>query len=305
MTRGHARLDRLAATAGALAAMLIVGLLGLMAVATFDLARPALETFGPSGLARVEWTPSRQVFGALSFLYGTAVTSILALMLAAPVGLGVAVFLTDLGPASMRRPVGLVVDLLAAIPSVVYGLWAALALAPALRAEIEPALERNFGVLPLFRDPGSGFGLLAAALVLAVMILPTIAAVSRDVLHAVPSELREGGLALGATRWDVVRHVVLRHARPGLFGAIVLGLGRAVGETMAVAAVVGSRPEIPSSLFAPGYTMASVIANEFPAAADSLHVSALAAVGLLLFAVTLVLNVAARLLVARTGRSAA
>jgi phosphate transport system permease protein len=245
----------------------------------------------------------RGTFGALPFLYGTAVTACVALLLAVPIALGVALFLTDLGAPSLRRPVRALVDLLAAIPSVVYGLWAAHVLAPLLRTTVEPALETRIGG-PLFSGPKPGFGLLCGALVLAVMILPTIASVSREVLAAVPSELREGGLALGATRWDVVRRIVIPHARSGIFGAVLLGWARAVGETMAMAAIIGSTPKISASLFSPAYTMASVIANEFPVATDGLHVAALAEIGLLLFLVTLVFNVAARLLVARVRRGA-
>jgi phosphate transport system permease protein len=295
----YAHADRVFVVVGAGAAALVAGVLLSVAAAVIELALPSLRTFGASFLGSSAWSPSRGAYGALAFLFGTTVTSLVALALAVPVGLGVATFLTDLGPPALRRPVRALVDLLAAIPSVVYGLWAALVLAPVLRTSIEPALEANLGVLPFFRGPKHGIGLLCGSIVLAIMILPTIASVSREVLAAVPTELREGGLALGATRWDVVRRIVVPHARSGIFGAVLLGLGRAVGETMAMAAVIGSRPEIGRSLFAPGYTMASVIANEFPVATDELHVAALAEIGLVLFAVTLVFNVAARLLVGR------
>jgi phosphate transport system permease protein len=290
--------DRLFGALGAASAALVAAVLIAVAFAVIDLAGPSLRTFGASFAVGSTWRPMRGTFGALPFVYGTAVTASIALCLAVPVALGVALFLTDLGAPSLRRPVRALVELLAAIPSVVYGLWAAHVLAPLLRTTFEPALEAHVGG-PLFSGPKPGFGLLCGALVLAVMILPTIASVAREVLAAVPSELREGGLALGATRWDVVRRIVIPHARSGIFGAVLLGLGRAVGETMAMAAVVGSRPEVSSSLFAPGYTMASVVANEFPVATDELHVAALAEIGLLLFVVTLVFNIAARLLVAR------
>lgn len=290
--------DRLFHGLGAGAAILVALVLVAIAVAVVDLAGPSLRAFGADFVGGRTWSPMRGTYGALPFLYGTAVTSALGLLLAVPVALGVALFLTDLGAPSLRRPVRALVELLAAVPSVVYGLWAANVLAPILRASIEPSLETSVGG-PLFSGPKPGVGLLCGSLVLAVMILPTVASVSREVLAAVPAELREGGLALGATRWDVVRRIVVPHARSGLFGAMLLGLGRAVGETMAMAAVVGSRPEISSSLFSPGYTMASVVANEFPVATDALHVSALAEIGLLLFVVTLVFNIVARLLVAR------
>ncbi|MBX3228481.1 MAG: phosphate ABC transporter permease subunit PstC [Labilithrix sp.] len=284
-----------AGAAGALALVLIG-----VAASVVHLAWPSIRENGASFWIGATWDPARGAYGALSFLFGTVVTAAVALLLAVPVGLGVAVFLTDLGPKTMRRPVSALVELLAAVPSVVYGLWAALVLAPLLRDWIEPLLGATG--LPIFRGPYLGVGLLCASLVLAIMVLPTIAAVTRDVLGAVPSELREGALALGATPWDVVRFVVVPHARRGVAGAVLLGLGRAVGETMAVAAVVGSRADVSSSLFAPGYTMASVIANEFPTASTELHVSALAEVGVMLFLVTVAFNVAARVLVRSRAR---
>jgi len=278
----------------------IVGItLVVIALSVIAMAMPSIRALGVSFVVGNGWDAVRGDHGALPFLFGTVVTSLLALGLAVPVAIGVALFLTDLGPAQLRRPVAALVELLAAVPSVVYGLWAALVLAPLLRTTIEPALESTFGALPFFRGPKLGVGLLCAALVLAVMVLPTIASVAREVLRAVPAELREGGLALGATRWDVVRRVVLPHARAGILGAILLGFGRAVGEAMAVAMVIGSRPETSSSLFSPGYTMASVIANEFGEARGALHLAALAEIGVLLFVVTLAFNVAARVLVSR------
>lgn len=278
----------------------IVGItLVVIALSVIAMAMPSIRALGVSFVIGNGWDAVRGDHGALPFLFGTVVTSLLALGLAVPVAIGVALFLTDLGPAQLRRPVAALVELLAAVPSVVYGLWAALVLAPLLRTTIEPALESAFGALPFFRGPKLGVGLLCAALVLAVMVLPTIASVAREVLRAVPAELREGGLALGATRWDVVRRVVLPHARAGILGAILLGFGRAVGEAMAVAMVIGSRPETSSSLFSPGYTMASVIANEFGEARGTLHLAALAEIGVLLFVVTLAFNVAARVLVSR------
>ncbi|MBX3211126.1 MAG: phosphate ABC transporter permease subunit PstC [Labilithrix sp.] len=286
-----------AGAAGALGLVLIG-----VAASVARVAWPSIRETGLSFVTTSVWDPSRDVYGALAFVYGTLVTSFIALALAVPVGLGVAVFLTDLGPRRLQRPISSLVELLAAVPSVVYGLWAALVLAPLLRTTVQPALAGLGG--PLFRGPHVGFGILCASLVLAIMLLPTIASVSRDVLRAVPAELREGALALGATPWDALRLVVFPHARRGVFGAVLLGFGRAVGETMAVAAVVGSRAEITPSLLAPGYTMSSVIANEFSAASSELHVAALAEVGLLLFVVTVVFNVAARVLVARSREGA-
>lgn len=297
LKRGSA--DRVFGAVGAGAA----GALGLVlvgvGVSVARIAWPAVRSTGTTIVTGQLWDPSRGAHGALAFVWGTVVTSIVALVLAVPTGLGVAVFLTDLGPRRLRRPVSSLVELLAAIPSVVYGLWAALVLAPLVRSSIGPALGALGG--PLFRGPNVGFGLFTAGLVLAIMLLPTIASVTRDVMRSVPAELREGALALGATPWDVVRLVVVPHSRQGILGAVLLGFGRAVGETMAVAAVVGSRAEISLSLLSPGYTMSSVIANEFPVASSELHLGALAEIGLLLFVVTVVFNVAARVLVARAG----
>jgi phosphate transport system permease protein len=295
----RAWVDRALVAVGGAAACVVGIVLVAVAVSVLQLSLPSLRELGFGFVLGRHWDPVHGELGALPFLYGTIVTSLLALALAVPVAIGVAVFLTDLGPLPLRRPVAALVELLAAVPGVVYGLWAAIVLAPLLRTTIEPALEAHAGFLPMFRGPKVGVGLLCASLVLAVMILPTVASMSREVLRAVPSELREGGLALGATRWDVVRRIVLPHAKSGIFGAILLGFGRAVGETMAVAMVVGSRADITGSLFSPGYTMSSVIANEFAEAASALHVAALAEIGLLLFAVTLAFNVAARILVAR------
>jgi phosphate transport system permease protein len=295
----NALVDRVLVAASGAAACVVGIVLVIVALSVIGLAMPSIRTMGFGFLVGTRWDPVHGDLGALPFLYGTVVTSFVALLLAVPVALGVAVFLTDLGPPALRKPIAALVELLAAVPGVIYGLWAALVVAPLLRTTLEPALEARLGFLPFFRGPKVGVGLLCASVVLAVMILPTVASVSREVLRAVPSELREGGLALGATRWDVVRRIVLPHAKPGIFGAVLLGFGRAVGETMAVAMVVGSRPEITGSLFSPGYTMSSVIANEFAEATNPLHVSALAEIGVLLFAVTLGFNVAARVFVAR------
>lgn len=291
------RADRTFGALGAAAAGAVGLVLAGVAISVARIAWPSIVATGGAFVTTEGWDPGRDVYGVLAFVFGTVVTSVVALALAIPVGLGVAVFLTDLGPLVLRRWVRSAVELLAAIPSVVYGLWAALVLAPVLRNVVEPALIATG--LPIFRGPSFGTDLLCASLVLAVMVLPTIAWIARDVLAAVPAELREGALALGATPWDVVRLVVLPHARRGLLGAVLLGFGRAVGETMAVAAVVGSRPAISFSLLSPGYTMASVIANEFPSASNELHIAALAEVGLALLLFTLAFNVAARVLVAR------
>jgi phosphate transport system permease protein len=276
----------------------------LIVVKLLEGALPALKRFGPGFLAGTAWDPVRQVFGALPFIYGTLVTSALALLIAGPVALGTAIFLAELAPGWLRGVTSSLVELLAAIPSVVYGLWGIFVLAPFLRTIGEPLLAATLGFLPLFQGPAYGVGLLAGGLILAIMIIPTIAAVSRDVIRSVPTEQREAMLALGATRWETIRWAVLPMARPGIAGAVLLGLGRALGETMAVTMVIGNRPEIHTSLFAPGYTMAAVIANEFTEATDDLYLSALTAVGFGLLLVTVLVNAVARLLVWRMGGGA-
>lgn len=283
-------------------AVLLVAALAAMAVEMGLAARPTLTLLGPGFVVGRVWDPGNGVFGALPFLFGTVVSSLLALALAVPVSLGVAVYLSELCPAYQRGVLGFLVELLAAVPSVVYGLWGVFVLVPWLDRSVEPLLQRTLGFLPIFRGPHQGFGMLAGGLVLAIMILPTISSVSREVLRAVPLSLREGALAIGATRTEMLRLAVLPYARSGLVGAVLLGLGRALGETMAITMVIGNRAEIQASLFAPSYTMASVLANEFAEATAEMHLSALAEIGLLLFLVTVLLNIVARLLVARVGK---
>jgi phosphate transport system permease protein len=282
-----------------------VVLLAAMALQMARASALSLRHFGLAFVVSTAWDPVRDSFGALPFIFGTVVSSLLALLIAVPTSLGIAVFLAELATPRVRAVMGFVVELLAAVPSVIYGLWGIFVLAPWLRGTVEPMLQRTLGFLPLFQGPHQGIGMLAGGLVLAVMILPTIASVSREVLRVVPDTLREGALALGATRWEMIRSVVLPAAKSGITGAVVLGLGRALGETMAVTMVIGNRPEIAASIFAPSYTMASVIANEFTEATGDLYLSALAEIGLLLFVVTLALNLLARLLVWRVGRVAA
>jgi phosphate transport system permease protein len=286
----------------ALFAMLVVLVLGAMAVEMWLASGPAIARFGWDFVVGRDWDPVHESFGALPFMYGTVVSSLLALCIAVPISLGVAIFSVELAPEWLRAPVSFLVELLAAVPSVIYGLWGIFALAPFLRNHLEPFLQKTLGFLPLFRGPHQGFGLLAGGIILAIMITPTISSVSREVLRAVPPTLREGALALGATRWEALRHAVLPYARSGIIGAVILGLGRALGETMAITMVIGNRADISVSLFAPAYTMASVIANEFTEATGDVYLAALAEIGLLLFVVTLLLNVVARLLVWRVGR---
>lgn len=282
----------------------VVVVLTLLAIA-LQMTRASsasLHKFGFGFIVSRVWDPVREVFGALPFIYGTLVSSLLSLVIAVPISLGVAIFLSEMAPAWLRSPMGFLVELLAAVPSVVYGLWGIFALAPWIRDSVEPLLGKLFGFLPLFKGPHSGFSMLTGGIILAIMITPTVSSVSREVLRAVPSSLREGALALGATRWEAVRVAVLPYARSGLIGAIILGLGRALGETMAITMVIGNRTDISASLFAPSYTMASVIANEFNEATGDVYLAALAEIGLLLFVLTVLLNIVARLLVWRVGR---
>jgi len=268
----------------------------------FDSARPSIEKFGFSFITGREWDPVKEQFGALPFIYGTLVTSLLALLIATPIGLGVAIFLNEMAPSKARIVVAFLVEMLAAIPSVVYGLWGIFVLVPWLRETVEPGLAKWFGFIPLFQGTPLGFGLLAGGLILAVMILPTIAAISGEVMAAVPNEQREAALALGATKWEMIRIAVLPYAKSGILGGVMLGLGRALGETMAVTMLIGNRPDILTSLFAPAYSMAAVIANEFTEATYDLYLSALVEIGLILFGITLILNVFARLLVWSVAR---
>jgi phosphate transport system permease protein len=283
-------------------AALVILLLAAMALQMMRASALSLEHFGLAFITSREWDAVQERFGALPFIFGTVVSSLLALAIVLPVALGVAVFLSELAPRWIRQPLGFLVELLAAIPSVVYGLWGIFLLTPWLRETVEPLLAKLFGFLPFFRGTPNGFGMFAGGLVLAIMILPTIASVSRDVMRAVPTSYREAMLALGATRYETVRIAVLPHARSGIVGAIILGLGRALGETMAVTMVIGNRADISASLFAPAATMASVIANEYTEASGDLHLAALSELGLLLFAVTVTLNLVARLLVWRVAR---
>ena len=296
--RGPRLSDRLWATllTGLGGAVLVVA--GVIVLSLLKVAAPALHKISVlSFLVNSTWDVSRDQFGAMTFIYGTLVTSAVALLVAMPVAIGLALFLTEMAPPSLRPIVSFPLELLAGIPSVVYGLWGLFVLVPLLRDTVEPALAATLGFLPLFQGPQIGLGYLAAGLVLAVMILPTITSISIEVLRAVPGAQREAALALGATRWEAIRLAVLPYARAGVIGAVMLGLGRALGETMAVTMVIGNSPRISASLFAAGYSLPSVIANEFAEASGDVHTGALAALGLILFGVTLLLNAAAQLLV--------
>jgi phosphate transport system permease protein len=297
--------DRIYRWATTAFALFIPILLLLIAIEIFTAGWPALSKFGFGFFTGTEWDAVNGKFGAAPAIFGTVVSSIIALVIATPLSVGVAIFLSEFAPRWIRQPIGFLVDLLAAIPSVVYGLWGILVLVPFLRGDVMPFFKDtlHLGNFPLFAGPAYGPSMLAAGSILAIMVLPYISAVTREVLMAVPRSQREAALALGATRWEMIWDAVLPFARSGIIGGVILGLGRALGETMAVTMVIGNRHEISASLFAPGYTMASVIANEFSEATNDLHVSALMAVGAALFLVTVLVNVIARWLVWRTERA--
>jgi len=285
-------------------ALVIPLLLCLIAWEVFAAGWPALAKFGLAFFTESTWDPVHGQFGAAPAMFGTIVSSAIALVIATPLSLGIAVFLSEFAPRWVRQPIAFLVDLLAAIPSVVYGLWGVLVLVPLLRSDVMPFFKEtlHLGDFALFSGPAYGPSMLAAGIILAIMVLPYISAVTREVLMAVPRSQREAALALGATRWEMISDAVLPYARSGIIGGVVLGLGRALGETMAVTMVIGNRPQISASLFAPGYTMASIIANEFTEATSDLHISALMAVGAGLFIVTVIVNAIARWLVWRTAR---
>ncbi len=275
----------------------LLAIVGLILYELIDKSHLSMGQFGWRFFITSNWDPVSGEFGALPFIYGTVVSSLVALAIAIPLSVGTAVFTTEMCPKPLRGPLSFLTELLAAIPSVVYGLWAIFVLAPIMRVHVEPFCAKYLGWTGLFSGPPFGIGMLAAGVILAIMIVPIITSITREVLVAVPQSQREAALALGATRWEMIRTGVLRNARAGIVGAVILGLGRALGETMAVTMVIGNRPEISKSLFAPAYTMASVIANEFSEATDDLYLSALVHIALGLFLVTIVINILARLLV--------
>ncbi|HEV8454429.1 MAG TPA: phosphate ABC transporter permease subunit PstC [Gemmatimonadales bacterium] len=274
----------------------------LLAALTWELvsgSRLAIAKYGLRFLTTSTWDPVAGQFGALPLIFGTVVSSIIALLIAVPLSLGVAIFLTEFAPKVIRQPIAYVVELLAAVPSVVYGLWGIFFLLPFLRTTIFPVLRSTLGFLPFFQGPLYGPSMLSAGIILAIMVMPYVMSVTREVLNAVPGSQREAALALGATRWEAAWTAVVPYARSGIVGAVILGLGRALGETMAVTMVIGNSHDISASLFAPGYTMAAAIANEFTEAATDIHFAALAYAALVLFAITVLVNALARILIWR------
>lgn len=276
------------------AAALAIGVLILLV--GFQLyrgSRLAIHHFGWSFLTGSTWDPANEQYGALPFIFGTFVSSIIALLIAVPLSVGTAIYLTDLAPRWLRQPLASLIEMLAAVPSVIWGLWGIFVLVPWLRVDVYPWLQKVFGFLPLFSGPIYGIGMLTGGIIVAIMILPIVTSVSREVLRSVPNLQREAAYGLGATRWEVTRIAVLSYARRGLFGAAVLGLGRALGETMAVTMVIGNTPQITASLFAPGYTLASVVANEFTEATTPMYLNALFELGLVLLGLTILINIVA------------
>jgi phosphate transport system permease protein len=285
-----------------IAAFGVVILLMLMLFELTHTAWPAITKFGLKFLWSTEWNPPKERFGALPFIAGTLVTSLLALVAGTVIGVGAALFLVEFAPPYVRVPVSYMVELLAAIPSVVYGLWGVFVLGPWIQHTSGPYILDYFSWMPFVKGPALSVGILAAVVILTIMILPTIVAISRDVIIAVPRSQREGILALGATRWEMIRIAVLPYARSGVLGAAILGLARAIGETLAVALVIGNSTNVPDSIFSPAYTMASVIANQFREVENTMHEAALIYIGLLLLLITLLVNAIARALVWRVTR---
>jgi phosphate transport system permease protein len=280
----------------AFAACVIVLLIFLVGWELYAGSRLSLKQFGLGFLWSTEWDPVQDKYGALPFIFGTLVSSFLALLIAVPLGVATALFLTELAPIKLRQPIIMAIEMLAAVPSVIFGLWGIFVLIPWLRDHLFVWLKHYLGFIPLFQGPIYGLSMLAAGIIIAIMILPIVTSISREILRSVPNLQREAAYALGATRWEVLRIAVLSYARRGLFGAAVLGLGRALGETMAVTMVIGNRPVISFSLFAPGHTLASVIANEFAEATTDLYLSSLFELGLVLLAVTILVNIAAQVM---------
>ncbi len=289
-----------------LAALGVLIRLGGVIISLIDGSLPALRAFGLDFLIQERWNPVTEKFGAIAPIYGTLVTSFIAMLIAVPVGLLIAVFLTELCPMWLRRPVGIAIELLAGIPSIIYGIWGLFVFAPFLQETLQPFLITIFGDIPvlssLFAGPPYGIGMLTAGLILAIMVLPFVTSISRDVFDAVPPVLKEAAYGIGCTTWEVVRYVVLPYARVGVIGGVMLGLGRALGETMAVTFVIGNAHKISSSLLAPGTTISATIANEFTEAVGDLYTSSLIALGLILFVITFIVLAIARYMLLRIER---
>ena len=300
--------ERLFHAATLLAALLVLALLGGVLIALIHGAWPALATFKFAFLTSEIWNPVTEKFGALAPVYGTLVTSLIAMLIAVPLSFGIAMFLTQMAPAWLKRPVGVAVELLAAVPSIIFGIWGLFVLAPILQRHVQPWLIAHLGTLPgigpLFQGPPYGIGILTASVVLSIMVLPFITAVMRDVIDTVPDVLKESAYGLGATKWEVIWNVIVPHSRTGMVGGVMLGLGRALGETMAVTFVIGNAHRVTASLLAPGTTISASIANEFTEAVGDLYTSSLVGLGVLLFLITFSVIAAARFMLMRMDRRA-
>jgi phosphate transport system permease protein len=287
------------------AASVLLALLGIIVSLAIG-AAPAFKEFGAAFITTVEWDPIEDRYGALIAIWGTVATSLIALLIAFPISFGIALFLTEICPGWLRRPMGTAVELLAGVPSIIYGMWGLFVFAPLFADYVQPLLQNTLGQLPvvgqLFQGPMMGMGILTAGLILAVMIIPFISSVMRDVFEIVPAVLKESAYGLGCTKWEVVRKVVLPYTRNGVVGGVMLGLGRALGETMAVTFVIGNAHELSTSLFMPGNSISSTLANEFAEATPGLHVSSLFALGLILFAITFIVLAAAKLMLVGMSR---
>jgi phosphate transport system permease protein len=295
-TKGPQFGDRIFKWLTLIMALSVFALIGLIGLELAHGSSKSLHQFGWKFLIGSDWDPVEEKFGALPFIFGTLVTSAIALIIAVPISIATAVYLTELAPQWLRQPLTMFIELLAAVPSVILGLWGIFVMIPWLRDNLYPWLQKTLGFLPFFQGPIYGIGILTGGIIIAIMIIPIITSVSREILRSVPGLQREAAYALGATRWEVTRIAVLSYAKKGLFGAVILGLGRALGETMAVTMVIGNIPQITASLFKPGYTLASVIANEFSEATSDMHLSSLFEIGLVLLGVTVVVNIFAQLL---------
>lgn len=280
-----------------LVSFLTIGILLLMVISIGFMSWESIKNFGFKFLITNDWNPVTEIFGALPFIYGTLVSSLLALLIAVPISVGMALFVNEIAPKWLAKPLGFLVEMLAAIPSIVYGLWGLFILAPFLRTYVQPPLDEHLGFIPLFSGPPIGVGMFAAGIILAFMITPTISTICREVFSTVPPIMREAAYGLGATRWEMLKLAILRSSVPGMLAAIMLGFGRALGETMAVTMLIGNVPQISLSLFEPAQTMASLIANEYAEAETNLQLSSLTAIGMTLFLVSLVVNGAARFVI--------
>jgi phosphate transport system permease protein len=306
---GIALADRIFFQVTRAAAVVVLIILGGVIVSLIHGSLPALKAFGPGFLTSQAWNPVTDNFGALPAIYGTIVTSVIAMLIAVPVGLGIATFLTELCPHALRRPIGIAVELLAGIPSIIYGIWGLFVFAPFVQTHVQPGLISLFSDVPvlsaLFAGPPYGIGLMTAGFILAIMVLPFIASISRDVFETVPPVLKEAATGIGCTTWEMMRHVVLPYTRVGVIGGMMLALGRALGETMAVTFVIGNAHKISPSLLAPGTTISATIANEFTEAVGDVYTSSLIALGLILFALTFVVLAIARYMLMRIERKSA